>query len=237
MNGKDPEQGMPKDCPSEEPSVSCCQTSSDRGSSCCKTGNGIRGKWKALISGVIILAAIGVAAHSLVGGTSAQSVKAGAVRSFSAALVEKPATSEVDLDKSKPLSQRQEMPLFQILDSLQTLDTLAADKDVVFIIVRGQEQKSSEIICRQVEPVVNKLKTSGHKIAGFTLSSTASDYDRLVRHFAIESFPSVLVLGRQGTASAVSDDISEARLYNAFILASKPAACCPSPSTASCCPK
>jgi hypothetical protein len=236
MNDKDSEQGTPKDCPSEESSVSCCQISSDTGSSCCNTGNGIRGKWKALISGLIILAAIGVAAHSLVGGTSAQSDKTGP-RSFSAALSEKLATSAVDLDKSRPLSQRQEMPLFQILDSLQTLDTLAADKDVVFIIVRGQEQKSSEIICKQVEPVLNKLRTSGHKIGEFTLSSTASDYDRLVRHFTIESFPCVLVMGRHGAASAVSDDISETRLYAAFALALKPVSCCPTQSSASCCPK
>lgn len=237
MNDKDSEQGMPKDCPSEEPSVSCCQISSDTGSSCCNTGNGIRGQWKAPISGLIILAAIGVAAHSLVGGTSAQSAKASPVRSFSTALDEKPSASEVDLDKRKPLPQRQEIPLFQILDSLQALDTLAADKDVVFIIVRGREQTSSESVCKQVEPVLNKLKTSGHKIGGFTLSSTASDYDRLVRHFAIESFPCVLVMGRHGAASAVSDDISETRLYGAFALALKPVSCCPTQNNASCCPK
>ena len=90
---------------------------------------------------------------------------------------------------------------------------------------------------RQIEVVLSNLRSSGQKIGAFTLRANVPDYGYLVRHFAVKSFPCVVVLGRGGTASAVSGDVSEARLYNAFVLALKPASCCPTPSTAACCPK
>ncbi len=222
--------------PSKAAPSACCQSSGGNASSCCNPKDGSWSKGKMLISAIIMLAAFGVGASSFVRVTTAQSEKISPARSFAAALDEHPASPEVDLDKVKPRPQREEI-LFEILSSLQTLDTLAADKDVVFIIMLDQGQQSSRTNCKQIALVLNKLRASGQKIAAFTLGNTGPDYDRLVQHFAVKSFPCVVVIGRQGIASAVSGDITETRLYNAFVQAFKPTACCPTSSTAGCCPK
>jgi hypothetical protein len=84
---------------------------------------------------------------------------------------------------------------------------------------------------------VNHLGASGQKVGAFTLNANVPDYGYLVRHFGVTSFPCVVVLGRRGAALAVSGDISGARLYGAFLMASRPGSCCPTQGDASCCPK
>jgi hypothetical protein len=186
---------------------------------------------------IIITAAIGVGANSILRGTSAQAYKVGPAKSFSASLAESPVAAIEIGNQSNPLPNREEISVNQALDSLQALDTLAADKDVVFIVLAGEEQNPAPAVLKQVGVVANNLWTSGQKIGAFTLKTNAPDYGYLVGHFAVKSFPCVVVIGRRGTASAVSGDISDARLYNAVVLASKPAACCPTQSDAACCPK
>ena len=180
-------------------------------------------KGKAALSVIVIIAAIAVGASSYLRKTYAQSGTVGPAGSFSSALDTKTAVPDVDAEKAGPLPQGQEIR-FEILESLQTLDTLAAGKDVVFIVMPGQDRQSSQVICKEIAVTLNKLRSLGQKIAAFTFGNTGPDYDRLVNHFAVESFPCVVVLGRGGSASAVSGDISEARLYNAFALATQPAA-------------
>ncbi|MGO9571321.1 MAG: hypothetical protein ACLP5H_27670 [Desulfomonilaceae bacterium] len=224
--------GVPlKDAPS-----TCCQTSGGNASSCCNLESVSQSRGKMLISAIIIVAAFGVAASSFVRVTSAQSGKTGPARSFSATLGEKPAAPEVDLEVKLP-SQREDISFNRPLDSLRALDTAASDKDVVFIVLFGEGQEPPKVAPRHIAELLNNLKSSGQKIGAFTLNANVPDYGYLVRHFAVKSFPCVVVLGRGGNASAVSGDISAARLYNAFVLASKPATCCPTSSTAACCPK
>jgi hypothetical protein len=151
-------------------------------------------------------------------------------------LAEKPADPNVNPEIKLP-SQHEDISFNRPLDSLQALDTVASDKDVAFIVLFGDGQEPPKVAPRHIAELLNNLRSTGQKIGTFTLAPNVPDYGYLVRHFGVKSFPCVVVLGRGGTAQAVSGDISAARLYNAFILASKPASCCPSPSTASCCPK
>lgn len=222
--------------PLKDAQSTCCQTSGGSASSCCNPESGSRSKGKMLISAIIIVAALGVGANSFVRVTSAQSDKIGPARSFSATLGEKPASPDVDPEIKLP-SQNEDISFSRPLDSLRALDTVASDKDVVFIVLFGEGQEPPKVAPRHIGELLNNLRSTGQRIGTFTLGPNVPDYGYLVRHFAVKSFPCVVVLGRAGTASAVSGDISAARLYSAFVLASKPAACCPTPSTASCCPK
>ncbi len=232
FNEREPDRFLSRD-----PWSTCYQSSEGQSSPCCNPKDGSWNKGKMLISAVIIMAAIGVGANSFVRVTSAQSGKASPIRSFSATLGEKPTPPKGDFDKADLRSQGEIISFNRPLDSLQALDALASDRDVAFILLLGDGQDLPPVVSKQIETALNKLWSSGQKIGAFTLKSDVPDYSHVVRHFAVHSFPCVLVLGRQGTASAVSGDISEARLYNAFILASKPASCCPTTGTASCCPK
>jgi hypothetical protein len=183
------------------------------------------------------MAALGVGANSFLSGNSAQSYTTVPAKSFSAGLTEIPAVTAENSNQGKPQTKQEEISLNQVLDSLQSLDTLAADKDVVFLVLPGEAQISSLEVPKQVGTVANNLWKSGQRVAVFTLKSSTPDHNRLISQFSVKTFPSVVILGRQGSASAVSGDISEARLYNAFMLASKSVSCCPTQGSASCCPK
>jgi hypothetical protein len=178
-----------------------------------------------------------VGANSYFNGNFAQSYAALPANSFSAGLAQVPAVTAVNSSRGQPQTDQGEIALNQVLDSLKSLDTLAADKDVVFLLLPGEAQGASLEIPTQVGIVANNLWKSGQRIAVFTLKSGTPDHNRLVTQFSVKAFPCVVILGRQGFPSAVSGDISEAHLYNAFVLASKAFSCCPAQGNASCCPK
>jgi hypothetical protein len=217
--------------------ATCCQPGVNNLSSCCAPGEASWKKGKALVSAIVIVAAIGVGAHSFVKGTSAQSYTTVPVKSFSAGLTEIPNVTAEKNDQDKPQTKQEEISLNQVLDSLQSLDTLAADKDVVFLVLPREALIPTIAIPKQVGTVAGNLWKSGKRVGVFTLKNGSPDHAQLARRFSVKAFPCVIVLGRQGPASAVSGDITEAGLYNAFVLASTPASCCPAQSNASCCPK
>lgn len=223
-------------CASEDSAATCCQPTAGNSSSCCAPGAASWKKGKTLVSVIIILAAIGVGANSFFSGNSAQSYTTVPAKSFSAGLTQTPAVTAENSPQDKPQT-KQEIALNGVLDSLQSLDTLAGDKDVVFLVLPGEAQISSPAVPKQLGTVANNLWKSGQKVAVFTLKSSSPDHNQLVRHFSVKAFPSVVILGRQGSASAVAGDITEAGLYNAFVLASKSVSCCPTQGNASCCPK
>lgn len=224
-------------CPSADPLAACCQPAGESRSSCCTPGERSWNKGKILVSAIIIVAAIGVGAHSFVKATSAQSNAQSTGKSFSAGLTAPTVTASESNPQVEPRTNPQGVPLNLFIDSLQDLDTLAADKEVVFLVLAGEKQATSQAVPPQLGAVANNLSNTGQKVAVFTLRTGKPDYLQLAVHFSIGTFPSVVVLGRQGAASAVTGDIEEARLYNAFVLASKPVACCPAQGNASCCPK
>ena len=219
-------------CTTADSKTACCQSEPANASSCCTPGEASWKKSKTLISVIIIMAAVAVGTHSFLSGNSAQSYTTIPAKSFSAGLMEIPIVTP---DTRKSQNKPEDISLNRVLDSLQSLDVLAAEKDVVFLVLNGDMHTTPVAIPKQVGAVANNLANSGQKIAVFTLKSGATDYERLVRHFSVNIFPCVVILGRQGSASAVAQDISEARLYNAFVLASQSASCCPTAGNASCC--
>lgn len=224
-------------CPIEDSGPTCCQPEAGNVSSCCNPGEASWKKRKAIVSMIIIMAAIGVGANSFLSGNSAQSYTTVPAKSFSAGLTEIPAVTAENSSQGKPQTKQEEISLNLVLDSLQALDTLAADKDVVFLVLPAEAEIPPIAIPKQLGTVANNLWKSGQRVAVFTLKSSSPDHNQLVRHFSVKTFPSVVILGRQGSASAVAGDINEAGLYNAFVLASKPVSCCPTQGSASCCPK
>lgn len=237
MNAPNPDKEEKGCCAADDTAATCCQTEAGKGSSCCNPKDGPWSKTRLLISVIIIAAALGVGVNSFLRGNLAQSYTTVPAKSFSAGLMEAPTATAGTSRQGEPKTTRERISLTQVLDSLQGLDTLASDKDVVFLVLPGEAQVYSSAVPKPVEAVANNLWNSGQKVAVFTLKSSAPDHNRLARHFSVNTFPCVVILGRQGSASAVSGDITQARLYNAFVLASKAALCCPTQGNASCCPR
>jgi hypothetical protein len=222
-------------CASEDAASTCCQPATGNPSSCCAPRAASWKKGKTLISVIIIMAAIGVGANSFLSGNSAQSYTTVPAKSFSAGLTQIPDVTADNSSQGNPQTKQEEISLNGVLDSLQSLDTLAGDKDVVFLVLPGEAQISSHAVPKQLGTVANNLWKSGRRVAVFTLKNSAPDHTQLASRFSVKAFPCVIVLGRQGQPSAVAGDITEAGLYNAFVLASTAAACCP-PQGSACCP-
>lgn len=224
-------------CVSKHAPANCCQTPADSSSACCAPEERSWKNKKTLLSVIIILAAMGVGANSFFNGNSAQSYTTVPAKSFSAGLTQVPTVTTENSSQGTPQTKQGDISLDGVLDSLQSLDTLAADKDVVFLVLTGGTQLTPPVVPKQLESVANNLWKNGQRIAVFTVKTSSSGHDQLVRHFSVKAFPSVVILGRQGSASVVEADMTEAGLYNAFVLASKAMSCCPTQGNASCCPE
>jgi len=191
-----------------------------------------------LIAAIIIIAAIGVGAYSVVRRNSSQAGSANSASSFSAGLNEK-SGGPVETGKyTKQSAQRELISFKRVLDSLQAMDTLAADKEVVFVALAAKGQELPQTISKKMEAALGKLPPWFLKVAAFTLNTSAADYDRLVQRLEIKTFPCFVVLGRQGPPVVVPavGEVNEAEVYKAVLVASKSGSCCPTTKKPICCP-
>jgi hypothetical protein len=112
------------------------------------------------------------------------------------------------------------------LASVASLDSVAADKEAVFILLPGDSRDSAQDASLLVEATVNKLSSKGKRVAAFTLKNGAEDHERLVRQFSIASLPGVVVAGRDCGSTAVWGEITETKLLQAFVAGSTPSSSC-----------
>ncbi len=214
-------------CCSEGASRTCCQPDAGKSSGCCEPGAWRRGK--TLIAAIIILAAIGVGTYSIIRGTSSQAGQANSPRSFSAGLEEKSGGTVESSKDPKESAQRELISFNRVLDSLQAMDTLAADKEVVFVALSGKGKEVPQTTSQKMEAILGKVPPSFLKMAAFTLNTSVADYDRLVQRLKIKTFPCFVVLGRQGAPVVVPavGDFTEEEVYKAVLAVSKSGSCCP----------
>lgn len=183
-------------------------------------------KVKVAVFAVVCLAAAGVVVRSFLG--KADSSTGGPDRSFVAVIEPESAAEPAGEDPEgyeQPV-QTAEVVCGAKLDSVAALNEVAAGKEVVFILLAGESEEPAHEAARQVEEALKKISARGVRIASFTMGSEAADYARLVQRFSIESFPSIIVMGRGCGAAAVSGEITEAKLLRAFVFASRPPSSC-----------
>lgn len=219
-------------CAPKSAPLDCCQPTEGE-SPCCNPGNGKSWrKGKSLVSAVVILAAIGVGANTII---KARSVQADS-SSFSSFVNEKSEKSE-----NSKAGQQATGPQFsfnRVMDSLQAIDAQATDKEVVFIALPIKGQELSPTVSKQMEAILFKLPPSCQKVGAYTLNTSAADYDRLVQRLEIKTFPCFVVLGRQGAPAVIpaDGDVSDAQTFKAYLTASMGDGCCRGTSKAICCP-
>ena len=130
-------------------------------------------------------------------------------------------------------------------ESVAEVEQAGADKEVLFVLLPGESGLPAPDFIGELEATVDKLITKGKKVAAFMLHEKAEGYDKLVKDFEVESFPSVIVAGNIGQSSVLAGDVTETTLLRAFVLATTPAAscgdnakvACGGKANADCCPK
>ncbi len=227
----------------------CCSTASGSGD-CCSPDSSSGGKsWKMLVFLVIVVAAGAVLARSFMkksDSTTDQTQQLFATiqpDGKSDTLSPSNAAMEVETsDKSKagtdnlstvkpaikvPVSAGPEPILWgKPLNSLASLNKVAVDTDAVFILLAAEDQQKMEPVTSEIEAAARKIQSNGTRISAFTLNKDAPNYALLAKQF---STPCVLAMVKGRGMSGVTGKITETKLLQAFVMASKATSgCCPS---------
>ncbi len=104
----------------------------------------------------------------------------------------------------------------ELIQSLGDLNQKALDKDGVFVFLAGQDASKNREIAAVVKKGAATLRGRNIKMGTFTLESGSSEFTNLSQQV---SPPCVLAIAKGRGASAVSDDITEAKLMQAFVAA------------------
>ena len=243
-----------KDQISDQENASDAQPSCD-GGSCCPSGSDGSGKsWKMVVFILIVIAAGVVLARSFIrksnsDGDQSQQVfasiqsdnKSDTTSSLKPIIkAETPVESEIEIEtppvavetKKQDVSVKATPTLWKSdLDSLASLNKVAADSDAVFVLITAKDQLNDKAITKEIEAAAQKIMANGTKVSAFRLKESAPEYANLVKQVTV---PSVLAMVKNLGISAVSKNITETKLVQAFVAASRPSGC--GPSAAGCGP-
>ena len=230
---------------------SCCD-----GGDCCPSGSASGGKsWKTLIFVLVLIAAGVVLAHSFIGESDADQSQ----QTFAPIQIDNmsdiPSPSKAAVNAETPVvpkietetqlatdeTEKQDMPaevassLWGLeLDSLASLNKVATETDAVFVFLAAGSLQNMQPVIKQIEAAAQKIESNGVRVTAFRLKEAAPEYAQLSKQVSI---PCVLAMVKGGGMSTVSGEISEAKLVQAFVAASRPTSgCCPPGTDASDCP-
>ena len=118
----------------------------------------------------------------------------------------------------------------EFIDSLASLNKVAVNQDAVFVFVPvyGNNIVSKETT-EAIASAEQKLKSSGLIIGLYTLrfSSPSNEYANLAAQLTL---PGMLVMSKGRGMGAVSGEITETKLLQAYVASSRTGGCCPSGS-------
>ncbi len=229
------------------------------GGSCCLSGADGGGKrWKIAVFVLIRVAAGAVLANSFIKKSNAgadQSQQAFAsfqmddkseapcCPSETEAAAESPVESKIEIvatpaadePENKDTPVKSALSLWgPDLDSLASLNNVATDTDAVFVFVAAGGPQNVQPVTQQIEAAAKKIKSNGVRVSVFRLKESAPEYVQLAEQVTV---PCVLAMVKGGGMSTVSGEITEAKLVQAFVAASRPTSgCCPPGTDASNCP-
>ncbi len=119
------------------------------------------------------------------------------------------------------------------LGAFSELNTAAAKTDAVFVFIPGKEGTSAKVPSAPMKSAARAIEAKGMKCGLFTLKPGSADYEQIAKQMAV---PGVVALVKGRGMSAVSGEVTEAKLLQGYVGACSSAGCGPGAS-AGCCPK
>ncbi len=202
------------------------QENVDDSQKCCPSASSSYSKRKLVVLVIIVVAAGTILARSLMKESNA--VTDDTQQLFAAIPQEKnnEISPQINAVTNVETSDKTEPSLWGAeLDSLASLNKVAANTDAVFILLTAEDQQGNQAITREIEAAAQKIQSNGSRICAFRLKKDAPDYAQLAKQFSI---PCVVAMVKGRGMSAVSGEINEAKLVGAFVTASRArSSCCP----------
>jgi len=144
-----------------------------------------------------------------------------------------PRNSVTLADEKTAPSAEDALRIGSYIESMSELNKVAMGQDAVFIFVPSKtEGAASEPTRTAVLAAQKNLDPKEFKVGLYTLQPASSDYPAISSQVQV---PAVLVLRKGRGMGAVSGEVTETKLLQAFVSASRGGGCCPSGSGASRC--
>lgn len=201
---------------------SCCSSSQKEEQS---AGNGdmssqfrsekdrLTSKIKTSIFVIVVLAAVGVAAMSV--------LKKNRVEQM------------VETENESKTNLASQQFFGSTLDSLISLNKVAVNKDFVFILLPGAKIEETEKVDSIIEQTSEIISQEGTRVATLTLKTDSPDYQKLVSYYKIDKFPAVLAMSKGCGTDIIMGKMTKEELLAVYLRSSKPVSCKPG----SCYPK
>ena len=221
---------------------------------CHATGASGRIRW--VLGAIVLVAAVVVAARAMVKSNGAptqasapafaspvgeQAVTPESDSATASAQVQKPSglkngKSNVSTAPLAAKTKESEAVAWKTIGAISELNTVAADVDAVFVLLPGKNDVSSNLPAAQVKGAVRTIAAQGQKVGLFTLKTDSAEYKQIATQV---SLPGIIVMVKGRGMSAISGDITETKLVQGFVAASRAAGCGPAgggcaPSTPGC---
>jgi MYXO-CTERM domain-containing protein len=203
-------------------------------SACCGPGCGCetaakpgKARW---VVGVLVLAAAGV----MVVRGMVKSDK-GATQASPAGFANPAATQSAaaGADTSSDAAAAGETSVGTTIGAFAELNTVAIKTDAVFIYLPGKEGTAVKPPSTPMKAAARTIEAKGIKCGLFTLKAGSADYDQIAKQMSV---PGVVALVKGRGMSAVSGEVTEAKLLQGYVAASSASKCGPG-AGAGCCPK
>ena len=221
------------------PSTADDQESNATQEECCSSGcacnsRGLSNKTKGLVVLLVALVAVVVVlsgsirrAESRASSNSAtfnSETSSAAATAVSAAEATTSASTRASDEASKAPKQQSEV-WGQTLPSLSALNEVATNIDSVFVLVPASDDKHTEAIRQEIAAAVRTARARGRKVMAYRLAGDSADRAKLKAEVGV---PCVLAMVKGAGAVPVSGEISEAKLLESLVTASRPPSCGPS---------
>ncbi len=126
----------------------------------------------------------------------------------------------------------QETSVGTTLGAFSELNQVAMKTDAVFIYLPAKEGTPGKAPATPMKAAARMMEGKGIKCGLFTLKPGCADYDQIAKQMAV---PGVLALVKGRGMSAVSGEVTEAKLLQGYVAAGQAGGCGPGAS-AGCCP-
>ena len=228
-------------CESSEGAPACCssapthesRTSSGCVPDCCGPAGGTTDRKKMVVFLLVLGAAGAVLAHALIN-KSDRTPNVAQAPSATGEGAQGPDVRPPGATPAEAGGPGTETPIAGVpaVASIESLNKVAPDKEAVFILLPGKDRDRARAASKQITSTVKKIQSRGRRVAVFTLDESVSDHSALVKRHAMQSFPCVVAMGKGGASKVIRpDDITEATLLRAFVVASQALSSCGSPGS------
>jgi hypothetical protein len=192
------------------------------GCDCSKPSGGK--KAKAAICLIVLLAVCGIFVYKAM--SAKQKAPAITETAFAA-----PIANQTNVQEPAVNSVTDKKMVGEFIDSLDSLNQIAINQDAVFVFVPayGNNIVGKETI-DAIASAEQKLKSRGLSIGLYTLrfSSPSNEYGNLAAQLTL---PGILVMSKGRGMGAVSGEITEEKLLQAYVASSRAGGCCSGGST------